>query len=40
MKGHSEEARSINRHLDMLKIKIIDVQMDLMQKHTDYSRGV
>lgn len=34
MKGNSEEARSINSHLDMFKIKIIDVQMELIHKNT------
>ena len=34
MKGNSEEARSINSHLDMLKIKIIDAQMELIHKNT------
>ena len=33
MKGSSEEARSINSHLDMLKIKIIDGQMELIHKN-------
>ncbi|MFE3867065.1 site-specific integrase [Flavobacterium sp. LS2P90] len=33
MKGNSEEARSINRHLDLLKIKIIDAQMELLHKN-------
>jgi site-specific recombinase XerD len=33
MKGQSEEARSINRHLDMFKIKIIDAQMELIHKN-------
>jgi site-specific recombinase XerD len=33
MKGSSEEARSINSHLDMFKIKIIDVQMELIHKN-------
>tara|TARA_R110001592_G_scaffold248753_1_gene511178 strand:+ start:238 stop:564 length:327 start_codon:yes stop_codon:yes gene_type:complete len=30
MKGQSEEARSINRHLDILKTKIIDIQMEFI----------
>jgi hypothetical protein len=34
MKGNTEEARSINSHLDMLKIKIIDAQMELIYKNT------
>ncbi len=33
MKGSSEEARSINSHLDMFKIKIIDTQMELIHKN-------
>ena len=32
MKGCSEEARSINSHLDLLKIQIIDAQMELIHK--------
>ncbi|GIZ09057.1 site-specific integrase [Flavobacterium sp. UMI-01] len=32
MKGNSEEARSINNHLDMLRIQIIDIQMELLHK--------
>ncbi len=32
MKGFSEEARSINSHLDMLRIQIIDMQMELIHK--------
>jgi hypothetical protein len=32
MKGNSEEARSINSHLDLLKIQIIDAQMELIHK--------
>jgi hypothetical protein len=32
MKGTSEEARSINNHLDVLKIQIIDAQMELIHK--------
>jgi site-specific recombinase XerD len=33
MKGQSEEARSVNRQLDMLKIKIIDMQMELIHQN-------
>lgn len=33
MKGSSEEARSIKSHLDMFKIKIIDVQIELIHKN-------
>lgn len=32
MKGNSEEARSLNSHLDMLKIQLIDMQMELVHK--------
>jgi site-specific recombinase XerD len=32
MKGNSEVARSINSHLDMLRIQIIDMQMELVHK--------
>ena len=32
MKGNLEEARSINNHLDLLKIQIIDSQMELIHK--------
>lgn len=32
IKGNSEEARSINSHLDMLRIQIIDMQMELVHK--------
>jgi len=32
MKGASGEARSINNHLDVLKIQIIDAQMELIHK--------
>ncbi len=32
MKGNSEEARSLNSHLDFLKIKIIDTQMELLHQ--------
>ncbi len=33
MKGQSEEARSVNRQLDMLKVKIIDMQMELIHQN-------
>lgn len=39
MKGNSEEARSINRHLDLLKIKIIDAQMELLHKNLPITIG-
>ena len=32
MKGNAEEARSINSHLDMIRIQIIDMQMELVHK--------
>ena len=32
MKGSSEEARSINSHLTLLKTQIIDAQMELIHK--------
>jgi hypothetical protein len=32
MKGNSEEARSVNSHLDMPRIQIIDMQMELVHK--------
>lgn len=32
MKGNSEEARLINSHLDILRIQIIDMQMELVYK--------
>jgi site-specific recombinase XerD len=32
MRGNSKEASSINSHLDMLKIQIIDMQMELVHK--------
>ena len=33
MKGTSEEARSVNSQLDILKLKIIDAQMELVHKN-------
>ena len=33
MKGQSEEARSVNRQLDMLKVKIIDMHMELVHQN-------
>jgi site-specific recombinase XerD len=33
MKGQSEEARSVNRQLDMLKVKIIDMQMEMIHQN-------
>ncbi len=32
MKGNSEEARSINNHLNMLRVQIIDMQMEFIHK--------
>ena len=40
MKGSSQEARSINTHLDMFKIKIIDVQMELIHKNINITSEV
>jgi hypothetical protein len=37
MKGQSEEARSINKHLDILKTKIIDIQMEFIHTKTPIS---
>lgn len=34
MKGNLEEARSINSHLDMIKMKVIDAQMELIHRNT------
>jgi hypothetical protein len=40
MKGSSVEARSINTHLDIFKIKIIDVQMELIHKNINITSEV
>ncbi|MCA0349847.1 MAG: site-specific integrase [Flavobacterium sp.] len=37
MKGHSEEARSLNNYLDLIKSKIFDIQMELLHKNKDLS---
>lgn len=37
VKGHSAEARSINRHLDILKTKIIDIQMEFIHAKIPFS---
>ena len=37
MKGHSEEARSINSYLDMLRSKVLSAEMDLIHKDEDVS---
>lgn len=37
MKGQSAEARSINNHLDILKTKIIDIQMEFIHTKTTIS---
>jgi len=35
MKGNSEEARTINNYLDLMKSKIFDIQMELLHKNED-----
>jgi len=40
MKGQSEEARSINKHLDILKTKIIDIQMEFIHTKTPISAKI
>lgn len=37
MKGHSEEARSLNNYLDLLKSKVFDIQMELLHKKEELS---
>lgn len=37
MKGNSEEARTINSYLDLMKSKVFDIQMDLIHKNEDLS---
>ena len=39
MKGNSEEARSLNNYLDLLKSKVFDVQMELLHKNEKLSIG-
>lgn len=33
MKGTTEEARSINSYLDLMKSKVLDIQMELIHKN-------
>ena len=40
MKGQSAEARSINKHLDILKTKIIDIQMEFIHTKTPISAKI
>lgn len=35
VKGTTEEARSINSYLDLLKSKVLDVQMELIHKNQE-----
>ena len=35
MKGNSEEARTINNYLDLMKSKVFDIQMELLHKNDD-----
>jgi site-specific recombinase XerD len=35
MKGNSEEARTINNYLDLIKSKVFDIQMELLHKNED-----
>jgi site-specific recombinase XerD len=37
MKGHSEETRTINSYLDLMKSKIFDIQMELIHKNEELS---
>ncbi|HLA56316.1 MAG TPA: Arm DNA-binding domain-containing protein [Flavobacterium sp.] len=37
MKGTTEEARSINSYLDLMKSKILDIQMELIHKNQELS---
>ena len=37
MKGTTEEARLINSYLDLLKSKMLDVQMNLIHKNRELS---
>jgi site-specific recombinase XerD len=40
MKGQSAESRSINKHLDILKTKIIDIQMEFIHTKTPISAKI
>ncbi len=33
MKGNSEDARSLNDYLDLMKSKILDIQMELIHRN-------
>ncbi len=37
MKGSSEEARTLNNYLDLMKSKVFDVQMELIHKNEELS---
>ncbi|WP_445716340.1 site-specific integrase [Flavobacterium sp.] len=37
MKGNSEEARSLNNYLDLLKSKVFDIQIELLHKNEELS---
>lgn len=37
MKGHTEEARSINSYLDMMRSKVLSTEMDLLHKEEELS---
>lgn len=37
MKGTTEEARSINSYLDLIKSKVLDIQMELIHKNQELS---
>ena len=37
MKGNSEEARTINNYLDLMKSKVFDIQMELIHKNDELS---
>ena len=37
MKGNSEEARTLNNYLDLMKSKVFDVQMELIHKNEELS---
>ena len=37
MKGNSEEARTINNYLDLMKSKVFDIQMELLHKNEELS---
>lgn len=37
MKGNSDEARSLNNYLDLIKSKVFDIQMELLHKNEELS---